>query len=233
MIRSIKGEGGRVEGRPASGRSGWFAIFLLWLVLLAGCNPMWLGVAERERVFALESARVQTQRGQCAEGLESLDRAEAKVDIGLYAREAIIARTRCYEKLGLREWARAHRQLLTDFYTTEPMALPSADGSSVFRVGSVPTGEFVSAPDWLVIGVPRYSRYARRVGIIGRVVLSFDLDGNARAERIRVLEMPHPLLATWAIEAIAQAEPKKGVTPRVMPGTRYVASFEFEWRWAD
>jgi hypothetical protein len=49
---------------------------------------------------------------------------------------------------------------------------------------------------------------------------------------IRVIEMPHPLLASWAIEAIAQARFRTNEKPLIVPGEHYVTLFEFEWHWA-
>ncbi|MFK7895673.1 MAG: energy transducer TonB [Myxococcota bacterium] len=206
------------------------------LVTQAGCQSMWNRVRERERVYSLETARVQTQRGQCIQGLESLDRSEARLDLGIYAREAISARIRCYEKLGAQELATAHRRLLTDYYTDEPMALPEADGSSVFRVSGIDASEYQTPPSWLKITRPRYSAYAQRSKIIGRVVLSFELARNGTAKKVRVLEMPHPLLASWAIESVVNAgqeRQKGGKSVNVVPGGQYLTTFMFEWRWAD
>ncbi len=206
------------------------------LIAQTGCQSMWNQVRERERVYSLETARVQTQRGQCAEGLASLDRAEARLDLGVYAREAISTRIRCYEKLGAQELATAHRRLITDYYTDEPMALPAADGTSVFRAPNINPANYQAPPSWLKIKRPRYSAYAQRSKIIGRVVLSFELARNGSARKVRVLEMPHPLLATWAIESVLSAGQKrqkggKGVT--VIPGDSYITTFVFEWRWAS
>ena len=45
--------------------------------------------------------------------------------------------------------------------------------------------------------------------------------------------MNHPLLATWAIEAIAGSKPSsKKSDDLLMPGGHYVTTFVFEWRWA-
>lgn len=227
--RSTSPRASRARARHAA------TIALLALIVLgqAGCRTIWDRVRERERMFALETARTQTGRGQCARGLASIDRAQARLDLGAYARESTVARVRCYEKLGFSELAQAHRRLVTDFYTDEPMAYPEADGSSVFRVKTVPASGFERPPSWLKVPAPRYSPYSQRSKIVGRVVVSFELAGNDRARKIRVLEMPHPLLATWAIEAIAAAEPKKKEgSPTVMPGGRYVTTFVFQWRWA-
>ena len=199
----------------------------------AGCSTFWERTREAERMFALSNARTQTGRGQCSKGLASLDRAQARLDLGLYSRESTIARVRCYDSLGLTEIASAHRRLATDFYEEEPMAYPDEDGSSIFRVKILPAGKFDRPPSWLKLSAPRYSPYAQRSKIVGRVVISFELASNNRTKKIRVLEMPHPLLATWAIEAIAAAESKKKEnSPILMPGGRYVTTFLFEWRWA-
>lgn len=206
----------------------------LMLVAQSGCRTMWQRVRENERVFSLETARKQAGRGQCAKALSSLDRAEARMDIGVYGREAISTRIRCYEKLGHQELASAHRRLLQDYYTNEPMAFPEANGTSVFRVKKLQSKNFEPPPGWLGISRPRYTPHAQRSKIVGRVVISFELSRSGRPTRIRVLEMPHPLLATWAIEAIAQAEKKKKLKtdPVVVTGSFYVTTFVFEWRWA-
>jgi TonB family protein len=199
-----------------------------------GCGTMWEKVRENERGFALENARSDAKRGKCTEALESLDRAEAIMAIDRFALEATQIRIRCYEKLGLAEQQSAHRRLLDDFYRDEPMAFPAADGSSVFRVAEGAPVRFDRPPSWLDIERPRYTPYAQRSKIVGRVVITFTLAENGRTKNIRVLEMPHPLLAAWAIEAIGQAKPKrKGQVPIIESDRAYVTTFNFEWRWAD
>jgi hypothetical protein len=49
---------------------------------------------------------------------------------------------------------------------------------------------------------------------------------------IRVVEMPHPLLASWAIEAVAQANFRANQKPLLVPGEHYLSRFDFEWHWA-
>lgn len=215
---------------------------LLVLVLLAlavvfpqfGCSGMWDSVRENERGFALSNARNHAKRGKCMLALEDLDRAEAIMSIDRFAIEATQLRIRCYEKLGLSVLHSAHRRLLDDYYTEEPMAFPAADGSSVFRVTKDAPRRFERPPSWLEIARPRYTSYAQRSKIIGRVVITFGLAANGRTKDIRVLEMPHPLLASWAIEAIAQAKPKRtGEAPIIESDRVYVTTFNYEWRWAD
>ena len=212
--------------------------FLVLALLLAlpqfGCGGMWEAVRENERGFALENARSQAKRGKCAKALADLDRAEAVMSIDRFAVEATQIRIRCYEKLGLSELQSAHRRLLEDYYTEEPMAFPAADGSSVFRVSERAPVRFDRPPTWLKIERPHYTPYAQRSKIIGRVVLTFGLADNGRTSDIRVLEMSHPLLASWAIEAVAQAKPRRtGQVPVIESDRVYVTTFNFEWRWAD
>ena len=214
-------------------RQALLALVLAQLFTLLGCSTLWDRVRENERMFALKSARTQTGRGQCAAGLESLDRAQARIDLGPYSREATVARARCYDKLGLTELASAHRRMITDFYTDEPMAFPSPDGNSVFRVKSIPPGALARPPSWLKIQPPRYTEYAKRSKIVGRVIVSFEIAGNDRPRKVRVLEMSHPLLASWAVEAVASAEPKrKEDSPEIARGTQFITTFLFTYRWA-
>ncbi|MGY8738921.1 MAG: hypothetical protein ACKVIW_15550, partial [bacterium] len=98
------------------------ALMFFLLVGLTGCATLWDRVRENERMYSLETARTQTGRGQCAKALQTLDRAQARIDLGSYARESTVARARCYEKLELENLAYAHRRLIDDFYTDEPMA---------------------------------------------------------------------------------------------------------------
>ena len=112
------------------------------------------------------------------------------------------------------------------------MAIPEPDGSSVFRVSNIKPDDYDHPPSWLRIASPRYSDHARRSRLVGRVVVSFDLSKIGRPAKIRVLEMPHPLLATWAIESIAQSKSREKETPFILSDRRYLVSFDFEWRWA-
>ncbi|MEM9175817.1 MAG: energy transducer TonB [Myxococcota bacterium] len=216
-------------------RSPLVLAILLCAILTStvGCRSMWDAQRENERMFALDAARTHANRGQCDKALGEIDRAQSRIDLGAYSRESVLARLRCYEKLGMTELASAHRRLVADFYTDEPMAYPDPDGSSIFRVRTISKGGYDRPPAWLKISAPRYPEFARRSRIIGRVVVAFELAGNDRPRSIRVLEMPHPLLATWAIEAITQAKGKKKKNaPELIPGGRYVTTFLFEYRWA-
>ena len=223
-------------GRPTRPGLLLRAIALVWILVLGsgGCRTMWQKVRESERHNAIRNARTQAQRGQCADALEALDRAQARLDLGGYSRESTLARLRCYEKMGLQELASGHRRLVEDFYTAEPFANPAADGSSVFRVEGIDPLDYGRPPSALKVPAPRYTPYASRSKIVGRVIIGFQLAGNGRPTRLRVLEMPHPLLASWSLEAVAQAGLKKGTDPASLPRDRkFIATFYFQWRWAE
>lgn len=221
------------RARPAPTLALMPALIAILLVGSLGCASMWDRVRERERLFALESARTYAKRGSCVEALESLDRAQARMDLGAYGREAISTRIRCYERLGRTQAARAHRRLLEDFYGASHPAHPAADGSSVFRATLSEGERFEAPPSMLKIESPSYSEYARRSKIIGRVVVAFELAKDNSTKNIRVLEMPHPLLASWAIEAIEHSRPPKKYKDAVMLSQGpFVTTFAFEWRWA-
>lgn len=232
MLRS------RIAARPAPVPFALLVACFAVLVVLgsAGCRSMWNQVRENERTFALENARTNAKRGRCGEALGDLDRAEAIMAIDRFAIESLQIRIRCYEKLGLAELRAAHRRLLEDYYTQEPMAFPAADGSSVFRVeGGAPT-RFDRPPTWLKIARPRYTPYAQRSKLVGRVVVAFSLGEKGQTTDVHVLEMPHPLLASWAIEAVVGAKPARGMkdkVPVVESSRVFVTTFNFEWRWAD
>lgn len=227
--------------RPIPRRPGARALAAAILALFAagGCQSMWDRVRERERIFAVDMARTQAQRDQCVQALASLDRAQARLELGTYAWESTRVRARCYEKLGMHALARGHQRLIEDFYSEgapaiERPAAPGAPGASVLRVPGVDPFQYAPVPSAYDLEEPRFSPYARRSKIVGRVVVAFDLNREGEATRIRVLETPHPLLATWAMEAVARSELKKKADPSsLMPGSRYVTTFAFEWRWAD
>ena len=111
------------------------------------------------------------------------------------------------------------------------MAYPGKDGPGVFRVADFPATEYESLPGWLEIEVPRYSQNAQRSKIVGRVIVAFSLTKNGQPTRIRVLEMPHPLLATWAIEAISRSGPSEKIGYAGAVDARFGSSFNFEYRW--
>lgn len=222
----------RKRSRPLA--PGATLALLAALVLAApGCGTLWGRVRENERLFAVENARNYAKRGDCESMFDALDHGEARMDIGPFAKEATNMRYRCLERIGRTEAALAHRRLLDDFYGEQDPAYPKPDGSSIFRVRDLDARDLVPPPGALALASPHYSEFAARSRIIGRVVLSFELSSRDYPTKIRVLEMPHPLLATWAIEAVAKSrrDPKKK-DAIIAPGERYVTFYVFESRHA-
>ncbi|HEB91059.1 MAG TPA: hypothetical protein ENI85_15905 [Deltaproteobacteria bacterium] len=223
-----------VRGRPGALKR-FRRVLPLFLVVLgqAGClTTLWDRLREHERLLAVEAARGEAHRGQCEKALASLDRAQAKRQLGAYARESTVLRQRCYERLGQQELASAHRRLIADFFSPDADSTRHHPTGSVRRVVGVASEEFFPPPPAMEIASPRYSEYARRSGIVGRVVVSFRIGENGRTRDIRVLEMPHPLLATWAIEAVSRSTLDGDQASRSLPGTRFLTTYSFEWRWA-
>jgi hypothetical protein len=212
-----------------------FAILLsLAISTSVGCGGFWKRVRESERNNSVSNARTYSKRGNCEKALHSLNRAMARLDIGAFGKEATTLRMRCYERQERWAAARAHQRLLDDFYSEEDPAYPAADGSSVFRVKSIRNVKYENPPAALVLEPPFYSEPARRSYIDGRVVISFELTADGKAKAIRVFEMPHPLLASWAIEAIEGVKrSKKHQDTLLLPGGHYLTTFVFEYRWAN
>lgn len=221
-----------ITGLGSSVRIALIAILTFVSATQSGCSSMWQAVRERERAFAAESARDYALAGKCEPALQSLDRAQASLNLGPFAQESTAIRARCYKKLGLVKLASAHRRLLRDFYVKEPIPALGPDESPVLRVADVDLEDHSPSPSSLKITPPRYNNFARRSGIVGRVVIAFDLSEDGTPTKIRVLEMPHTLLATWAIEAIVESRIRKKARPWVAPGEHYLTVLSFTSHWA-
>ena len=222
--------------RPAKSKSRYVAAALLMALVVFGtaCAPFWRQVREWERNSAAASADSYAKRGNCARTLKSLDHAEAGLAIGSYAKAATRMRMICYERMGRTEVARAHQRMLDDFYEGENPAYPTGLGDDLFRVKTVPKDPFKPPPALFKIMPPIYNDHAKRSHIVGRVVVSFKLTSKDAATRIRVLEMPHPLLGTWAIEALERSRRNNlDQTTLIPPGEHYVTTFNFYYHHAQ
>ena len=77
------------------------------------------------------------------------------------------------------------------------------DGPLALAIAQLPSVE--PLPE-LALAQPRYSASADRSQLGGAVLVRFWVREDGGTQDIRVLEMPHPLLASWAIEAVAGAK---------------------------
>lgn len=185
---------------------------LALVTVLAGCGSFWAGVRERERRFALENAETRVQRGDCGGAMSSLERAQATADLGGYGAQSTLTKAECLDRLRRYEQSRAHYRLLRDFYPDfrpERIAQEFSEGDEFHELGLGEAPALGTLPA-LELGEPRYSMSADRSQLSGRVLIRFWVGEKGEIRDIRVLEMPHPLLASWAIEAVASSKMEKG-----------------------
>jgi hypothetical protein len=207
------------------GMKRW-VIGLLLAGLCLGCAPFWASVREQERGHAAKNAEMRIARGDCRGAIPSLERAQATRELGLYAAASTLSKAQCLERMGEREQSRAHYRLLRDFYSdfrAERVAheFGEMDRSLELALGEAPALGGLQA---LKLEKPRYSPYADRSQLGGPVLVRFWVAENGSIRDIRVLDMPHPLLASWAIEAVAKSKLAKDAVvnlPRAVV-TRFV-----------
>ena len=176
--------------------------------LLVGCSPFWNGVRERERRFAEENALERAARGDCRGALPSLERSQATTALGPYAASSTWTRAQCLSRLGALEESKAHYRLLRDFYPAfrpERIAQELGEDTVPLTREMVELTTLGALPE-LALAEPRYSASADRSQLGGAVLVRFWVREDGGTQDIRVLEMPHPLLASWAIEAVAGAK---------------------------
>lgn len=190
--------------------SGLLALLCL---ALAACGPFWAAVRENERDFAMRSAQARVEAGDCRAALPSLERAQAHRELGRYAARSTLMKARCLVHLGRAEEGKAHYRLLRDFhpeFQPELVADELREIATPLQQARADAQRSTDLSD-LRIPRPRYSASADRSYLSGAVLLRFDLLPGPRVEAIRVLEPTHPLLASFAVEAVAQTELARGV----------------------
>ena len=199
------------------------ALLLIVTVLIgAGCGSFWVSVREGERTGAVKNANKYFKQGRCDRVLDQLDQAEAARDLGPYGAQATYQRAVCLENLGHAVSARANYWMVVDFYPEspmKPMALEklgrTGDRNSLaaFRQGL----SSVRVVPQIEIPSPRYSETAERSGLVGSAVVVFTMGADEKVSDIRVVQMDHPLLASWSIEAVDRATIAEGATPPDLP----------------
>lgn len=199
-------------------------VFLLVLVLCVstGCGSFWASVREGERNRSEKQANSYFKAGRCERALEQLDRSEAAQDLGSYGADATYQRAVCLEKLGHKEAARANYLMVVDFYPesrVKSLALGKLGRSKVRGEFSKDQAGLSPAPLPSQVEVPnsRYSEAAERSGLVGDTVLVFTLEADQSVSGIRVVEMGHPLLASWAIESVSQVTLRESAAPLSLP----------------
>jgi hypothetical protein len=199
---------------------------VLLAALASGCTSFWASIREQERGHAAKNAEMRIARGDCRGAMRSLERAQASAELGSYATESTLTKAQCLDRIGEREQSRAHYRLLRDFYPAfrpERIAkeFGEKDESLELALGEAPALGGLHALD---LGEPRYSPSADRSQLGGPVLVRFWVAEDGSIRDVRVLEMPHPLLASWAIEAVVKSKLEKGAfveLPRAVV-TRFV-----------
>jgi tetratricopeptide (TPR) repeat protein len=203
------------------------------LVALSGCNGMWEALRRSEQRMAANRARTLEQKGDCEAALESLERAQGVAELGAFAAESTWLKARCLERMDRHQEALAHWRLLVDFFPESRYA-QRVDASVRAEPGDPDANPIRGpAPRALSIAQPRYSHTARRSHLTGSVVLTYRIRSAGEVDEIRVIELAHVLLASWAIEAIARAEWHSKHARELELPLWATSSFRFEHIWAE
>ena len=201
--------------------TSWLIVAVI-AVFSVGCASFWTSVREGERTRAAKKANNYFKDGRCDRVLVQLDRAEAALKLGEYGAHATYQRAVCLENLGQTVAARANYWMVVDFYPESPMRPLALE--KLGRYGnpeplSQLKEEFSSLNVYPEIEIPspRYSEAAERSAVVGSCFLVFTMAADQKTSDIRVVQMDHPLLASWAIEAVSAATIHEDVTPPDLP----------------
>ncbi len=174
-----------------------------------GCAGFWESIRRHEHAVSWNRAVDLAASDRCEAAIASIERAQNEKSLTRrFAAESTWLKANCLNALGRREEALAHYRFLRDFLGDSPHldSLPEAVlGEDPALAGPV---ELTSTT--LDLPTARYSSAARKAGISGTVEIRYELDPHGAAVRIRVVREAHPLLASWAIEAVAagRAQPQ-------------------------
>ncbi|MEM7411824.1 MAG: hypothetical protein AAF430_16455 [Myxococcota bacterium] len=205
------------------------AILLVLLLATGGCTSMWESVRESQRRSSIRLARDLVERGSCTRALDTIGRAQSAADLGRFEAESVWLRARCLDRLGRHQQALAHWRLLVDGYPDSTYAgrIPAERKA---QLGERAPTRAPSSPPAFESPKPRYERGAEQAKLVGSVWLEFELDAAGGVSQIRVIETPHPLLASFAIESLALGAWVE--TDRTVIAGRYGAKYLFETYWA-
>ena len=211
-------------------RRGAVAALVCCLASAWGCTSMWDSVRESQRRSSVRLSRELVERGQCVRAVETIERAQSSAALGRFEAESVWLRARCLSRLGLSQQALAHWRLLAESYPESPYVrrIPAETRA---QLGVRTEIRAPSSPEAFEAPRPRYERGAQQAKLVGSVWLEFEIDQEGRVAGIRVIETPHPLLASFAVESLSQGKWVDRDQP-VRPG-RYGAKYRFEHLWAQ
>jgi len=219
----------RVAARPALVATVALAVLA---GLVAGCGGMWGAIGESQRQSSVSLSRDFVERGSCLRALESLERAQTRRDLGAFAAESVWLRARCLDALGHVEQALAHWRVLHDHYGETRWAARIPEQVAP-RLGAPEHLRARPAPEAFEIPKPRYSAGAQRASIAGAVWVEYRLDEEGRPGEIRVIAPAHPLLVSYAVEAVEAGEWRESVGAATPLPRRAATHFRFESLWME
>jgi hypothetical protein len=173
--------------------------------LNVSCAGFWQIIGRQQRAASWHHAIELARSGHCDEALLSIERAQNDKSLTRrFEAESTRLRADCLDQVGRRSEALAHYRFIRDFLPESPAAasLPPhiREETRERSLAAIDGRPYEGKPL-----TPRYSRAARLAGIAGDLQVSYVVDSSGRAEEIRVVNESHPLLASWAIEAVANA----------------------------
>lgn len=199
---------------------------------MVGCSSMWDSVRERQRLSSIGLSRDFVKRGEWTRAFESIERAQTRRQLGDFAPESVYLKATCLAALGRDEEALAHWRMLHDQYGDTRWAerIPSEIRP---LLGETPALRARAAPIAFEMPKPRYSRGAQRASVAGPVWVEYRLDADGQPTELRVIQSAHPLLAAYALEAVASGRWRASAGTAVELPRRALSPFRFESLWMD
>jgi len=211
---------------------------LIWLGLIVvfvgpvGCSSMWDSIRESQRQSSIGLSRDFVKRGEWSRAFESIERAQTRRQLGAFAAESVYLKAVSLAAIDRDEEALAHWRLLHEQYGDTRWAerIPSEVRP---LLGEAERLRARAAPIAFEMPKPRYGKGAQRASIAGPVWVEYVLDEAGTAIELRVIQSAHPLLAGYALEAVASGRWRESAGTSVVLPRRALSLFRFESLWMD
>jgi tetratricopeptide (TPR) repeat protein len=201
-------------------------------VTSVGCSSMWDAIREKQRQSSITIAREFVKRGEWVRAMQSLERAQTRRQLGDFAAESVYLKAKCLDALGRYEEALAHWRMLRGQYADARWARRIPDEIEPLLGEPEPLRARL-APAAFEMAKPRYGVGARRASVAGPVWVEYRLDENGVSTDLRVVGPAHPLLAAYALEAVAQGRWRESAGVNTVLPRRALSPFRFESLWMD
>jgi tetratricopeptide (TPR) repeat protein len=172
------------------------------------------------------------KRGEWTRAFESIERAQTRRQLDEYAPESVYLKAVCLAALGRNEEALAHWRLLHDQYGDTRWAERIPEEVQPL-LGEMAPLRARAAPVAFEMPKPRYSPGAQRASVAGPVWVEYRLDDTGQPTDLRVIQSAHPLLAGYALEAVASGRWRASAGTAVELPRRALSPFRFQSLWMD